>query len=141
MKKIQFLVILLLLLTVACTNQQKSKLSQCYDLEKSESFNVFFNRFKSNKDFQKLRIDCPLTLESIDDESAEINYSRSKKKIEYVSFDQKNWTDPISLSFRKLINDTIVVDLNGVETGLRVEHYFVLRKKVWFLCKIRDKSD
>ena len=141
MKKIQLLIIFLLLLTVACTNQQKSKLSQCSDLQKSESFNVFFNRFKSNKDFQKLRIDCPLTLESIDDESAEINYSRSKKKIEYVSFDQKNWTDPISLSFRKLINDTVVVDLNGVETGLRVEHYFVLRKKVWFLCKIRDKSD
>lgn len=141
MKKIQFLIIFLLLLTVACTNQQKSKLSQCSDLQKSESFKVFFKRFKSNKDFQKLRIDCPLILESIDDESAEINYIRSKRKIEYVSFDQKNWTDPISLSFRKLINDTIVVDLNGVETGLRVEHYFVLRNKVWFLCKIRDKSD
>ena len=119
MKKIQLLIIFLLLLTVACTNQQKSKLSQCSDLQKSESFNVFFKRFKSNKNFQKLRIDCPLILESIDDESSEINYIRSKKKIEYVSFDQKNWTDPISLSFRKLINDTIVVDLNLLKKTLK----------------------
>lgn len=109
-------------------------------LVKVEDFNLFMDEFKKDSSFQVSRIDNPLIIETIDDESHGVQ-NKSMQKVTYVSFDQKDWKEKISIESKALSSDTIVVVLQGIDTGILIEHYFAIRNGKWFLFKIKNFSD
>lgn len=139
MKKIH--IFMLALAIFSCNTEKKGTSYAEVKISDIEDFPSFFKKFQTNSLFQAERIENPIIIETIDDESDGINYIKSTKKIDYVSFEQKNWNEKISISTKVQTNDTVVVEINGTETGLSVELYFAYKDNRWYLCKIRDNSN
>lgn len=108
-----------------------------------EDFKSFFNAFKKDSTFQLSRIDKPLIVESMEYRANLEDYHivSSTQIVNYVSFRQRDWPEKIITSTKSVSTDTIKVELQVVDTGIFIEHYFVNREKKWYLYKIINLSD
>lgn len=61
--------------------------------------------------------------------------------VNHTSFDEIDWNVELLINSKKIARDTVSVELQGVDTGLFFEHYFVNRDGKWYLFKIIDSSD
>lgn len=102
-----------------------------------ENFNVFFEKFKQDTLFQVQRIDDPLSIVFTDEYEMEEEMYQSTK---YVSFNQKDWDIKISYVGKKVSNDTTNVILQGLDTGIYIEHFFAKREGKWYLFRIKNSS-
>lgn len=105
--------------------------------KEKEDFNAFFQKFKNDSLFQKQRIDNPLTVVIYEEDVEEV----TKQQVKYVSFNQKDWDMKISIETEKISKDTVNVILEGIDTGVRIEHMFVNRNIEWHLFQIKNYSD
>lgn len=142
MRKIKYLFIAILF-SYACSQPKKNKSIniQTPSVLRVEKFTAFIDKFKNDSLFQVLRIDNPLIIETIDDDSEVVKFNKSLKRVSYVSFLPESWKTAISITNSQKAVDTVVVELQGVDTGIVIDHYFVLRNNQWFLYKIRNLSD
>ena len=102
-----------------------------------EDFSDFFKKFKNDSLFQVQRIDNPLSLIISDEESDE----EQKKEVKYVSFFQKDWDVKIKYNAIEISKDTMAVILEGIDTGVHIEHVFAKRGDQWYLFQIKNLSD
>lgn len=102
-----------------------------------EEFNDFFLKFRKDSLFQVQRIDNPLSILLSDENTI----YETKKVIKYVSFNQIDWDVNISYRSVEVAKDTINVILEGLDTGVYIEHIFVKRDNQWHLCVIKNFSD
>ena len=102
-----------------------------------ENFDDFFNKFRTDSLFQLQRIDKPLSVIKSDEEAEE----EEKQVVKYVSFDQKDWDIKIEYKKTILSKDTMNVVLEGIDTGVHIEHFFVMRQGNWYLFQIKNLSD
>lgn len=65
----------------------------------------------------------------------------SFQDIKYLSFQQKDWSFTIKNKIIKISKDSTIVTLEGLDTGVHIDHYFALRLLKWHLFKIRNESD
>lgn len=102
----------------------------------TEDFEIFFSRFIQDTIFQLQRIDAPLHVVLTDEEVVEDRHI----VVKYVSFDREDWDSEIFYSSTRISNDTMNVILQGIDTGLYIEHYFAKRSGKWHLFQIRNSS-
>ncbi len=107
------------------------------NIKMKEDFKEFFQKFKTDSLFQRQRIDNPLTFIISEDDVEEV----TNQQVNYVSFNAKDWDMKISVKTEKLSKDTINVILEGIDTGVHIEHMFVNRDLGWYLFQIKNLSD
>lgn len=122
--------------SIGC-NQFRDKSSDENNLSKlnRENFNLFFENFKKDSIFQVSRIDKPLILESIQTTNDLVENKLVTKKmiVNHTSFDEIDWNVELLINSKKIARDTVSVELQGVDTGLFFEHYFVNRDGMVFI--------
>ncbi len=121
----------------SCTNSKNNIENNKSTNIENEDFNSFFEHFIKDSLFQNSRIDHPVILVNSDDEKDNIQ----SINVEYVSFKQKDWKEKIIINRNEISPDTINVTLEGSDTGLFINHFFVKRNNQWFLFRINNESD
>lgn len=125
---------------LGCKNNKPEKnpiKSNTIITNQKELFKTFFEKFKVDSSFQKKRIYNPLDIWIADENGIE----QKKELIEYVSFIKKDWGQDILLSEKVINTDTVKVTLQGKDTGIFIEHYFVCKNGEWHLYLIKNNSD
>jgi hypothetical protein len=131
-------VILIGMLFFSCNLKDKGSLNTKKTLFKEqEKFDCFLKKFTDDSLYQASRIDKPLKVITAEDDVE----NQVLMDIQKVSFNQKDWSEKIVLNRKKTSNDTINVVLQGIDTGIYIEHFFVKRNGLWFLFKIKNLSD
>lgn len=143
--RIEFIIILIFI--VGCKPKVKMGNDQSVKVESvnietqkeisDENFDDFFNKFKTDSLFQQQRIDKPLSVIISDEETEE----EEKQAIKFVSFDQKDWDVKIGYKKTTISKDTMNVILEGMDTGVHIEHFFAKRQGNWYLYQIKNLSD
>ncbi len=112
---------------------ERSNISEKYKSIKKHFFK-FFNRFKSDKDFQFRRIEFPLSGNTYGESAAVI--TRNKWKMEDFEPDNENeiWGKP-DVHLKKAFISYSIKD-----TGIYLEYVFALRDGKWFLIKLNNYS-
>lgn len=140
------LVLVVLLFVIGCSesinkiDSNKKEQSKVIDasLNKVADFNVFFNNFNSNSEFQLSSIEFPLKMISFEDENKselviEKNEWKFTKLIENLKLRSK--------VKKKFINEKEVqIDYYLEDTGVFVSHFFIYKNKRWILIRIEDHS-
>lgn len=96
----------------------------------------FFDNFKKDSLFQSARIDSPLKVVTHDSGFPEESF----KNVHFVSFSKREWGGEVYYHINRVASDTVTVTLEVEDTGIYVEHFFVLRSGHWFLFQIIDSS-
>lgn len=127
-----------LVIFISCS-KPLNKIEQIITKEEGskERFKQFFEKFSNDSLFQISRIDSPLIVVKSED----VHKIMELIDVNYISFDQKDWEEKITYEPQEISHDTIKVTLQGTDTGLYIEHYFVLRNNFWFLFKIENLSN
>lgn len=102
-----------------------------------KDFLSFFEKFKKDKVFQNQRIRNPIIFNTFDDDN--VSYSE-KKHINFVSFDQSDWDVEITYEIRSVDSVTKNVILEGLDTGVQIEHIFKKDLEGWHLIEINNLS-
>jgi len=150
MKKGFYLIIILAMTILttqfSCRFISKSTNDSSRDL-KTEDFNAFIERFKTDSTFQYSRISFPLTHESIGDldEAENIIDQIDSKDWQYLSlkYDQSFATRELDAYTEKIVvaKSTSRLLYQGVDNGINVEFVFELKDKIWYLIRWNDFSD
>lgn len=141
----KFEIILSIIFLIASCKQQgsyntingKSSFPSSQPNTLDEEFDDFFLKFRKDSLFQVQRIDNPLSILLSDENSI----YETKQVIKYVSFSQLDWDVNISYESVEVSKDTMNVILEGIDTGVYIEHIFVRRDNQWHLCVIKNFSD
>lgn len=86
---------------------------------------------------KKKRIDKPLPVFFSDSDGD----SLERMEVNKVSFDSKDWKGELEINQVRISEDTVKVNLQIVDTGVFIEHYFALREGIWRLVQIKNLSD
>lgn len=127
---------LLFLISTGCGQSSRNSPFSSTPL-KNEGFNVFFDNFSIDTAFQKKRIDKPLPVFFSDSDGD----SLERMEVNKVSFDSKDWKGELEINQVRISEDTVKVNLQIVDTGVFIEHYFALREGIWHLVQIKNLSD
>ncbi|MBK8847108.1 MAG: DUF4348 domain-containing protein [Bacteroidetes bacterium] len=128
----------IILLTACGTKSAETKTS---DSLSGESFNEFFDKFKSDSLFQIERVKFPWTIPSEDGESIVIN----KTEWQHADFAYSDnfATREIDAYTQKITTygDTVKIELRGVDNGINIDFVFAKIDKKWFLYSEKDLSN
>jgi len=137
MRRLYVLTMLFLILITSCKKSKESRISQSSISGKTENFDDFFKKFKTNMDFQKSRLSSDLFIETFEEKDT-VKIKCEDFKFIYGETDIEG--RQIFYRIDKKSSKEIIVIITE-ENGVNVEHNFKLRNGKWFLYKIVDYSN
>ncbi|WP_165372254.1 hypothetical protein [Emticicia agri] len=119
-------------LLISCGSNQSKEAQK----DKQEDFEIFWQKFQYDKDFQKSRVKFPLLSKyyGVDDEYHE--ETTKKSEWEYRDFN----IEGLIKTLNKESPTRTIMALMIEDTGVYVEYIFELRNKKWFLIETVDQS-
>ncbi len=109
--------------------------------KQQEKFAPFFKEFKQKKEFQFSRTKYPLEYWQYTDgiEPSDYKYVQSfipKSKKRFNDFQFNNSNEKVVIN-----NDTVVVQIRGMDSGLYIDYYFTKNEAKWYLVKVENTSN
>jgi len=102
----------------------------------SESFDQFYEKFKSDSVYQVSRIVFPLPVETYDtDVEGVVKSAIDEKEWGFMSFNEKRYILKVESAA-----DTTKVNIQIEDTGVFVDYLFTLVDNKWKLVKVVDQS-
>lgn len=152
-KNLLVIFILLILLFFGCDNHKKriqySKVDTVFKKTNTKSlsknnidasdmkFDLFFNRFNSDRNFQLSRIQFPLRVWSGTGNGQSIKFMK-KNEWTYTNFTQ---IKKILIEEKNKAKNEMDLMISITDTGVQVEYHFKIKNDQWWLYGITDKSD
>ena len=139
MTVMRFFFITLILLTVSCSQGEKSKSNQ------STSFNIFMEKFGSDEFFQLSRVRFPIEYYFVDIEDVEEKIIIEREDWQFTNFSEdfnaiNNEVDGYKVVIEKS-NNKVSYFRKGVDNGIWIEYIFELKESKWYLVKVNDRSN
>lgn len=145
----KYILVLLTLVTLSCntkTNDLRAKNSETTNSQqKVESFDEFFEKFKSDSTFQIDRVTFPFQSTYLDlydnkqvDKKIEITdwqHLDFEYKDEYAKRDVDAYTQEAKTS-----SDSVKIEIRGIDNGIYVDFVFKIKDGKWFLVSRDDYS-
>ena len=122
------------------TNTDGSK-KRADNSSKDEDFPTFLKQFSTDEAFQYSRINFPMKVRTIGDNSELEDEVMTKKQWHQVNFnyDQNNPDNEYEQKV-KINNDNAVIECRGIGNGIMADYYFEKKNGLWFLVNLTDAS-
>ena len=137
------LILLTTILLVSC-GTKTTDLTAKKGIDK-ETFDDFFNRFRSDSLFQVERVKFPLTLVTWDIDDNLTTEEINQKNWRHLRFEYKDefGTREIDVYTQetKIYSDSAKIELRGVDNGIHVDYVFTKVNGQWTLTTERNYSD
>lgn len=110
-----------------------------------ESFNDFFDKFKSDSVFQAARVKFPLTLVTWGDDDNPMTETIESGSWRHLRFEYKDEFGSRKIDAytqeTKIYADSAKIELRGVDNGIYLDFVFTKVNGLWTLTAKRDYSD
>jgi len=133
MKK--FIGVIFLLIAIGCNNQHDRTGSSA-----DQSFDAFFQRFKTDSVFQKSRIKFPLKVFTAGDEGESDTKTVTKTEMKFMGLFIDNPKSGI-ITKKGLTPTKTNIWFQIQDTGIEQEFAFVKLDSKWYLSSVTDNSD
>ncbi len=108
---------------------------------KDEDFKTFLNKFSTDEAFQISRIDFPLKVRTIGENSELDDEIMTKEEWRQINFTYDPNNPSNEYEQRIIIyGDKATIECIGIDNGIMVEYYFERKNGIWLLVTLTDAS-